>query len=107
MIQIVCNIDCVDLLEMAIYKLQKNAIKYNCEKQINTYISAIEDYDIEKEKYDYIIAVSVIEHIVGEENLKKTLVDMRDGIKPNGKIVIIMNTEVTEEDESGNKSSFS
>ena len=101
--EIICNIDCVDLLEMAICKLKENAIKYNVEKQINAYNSTIEDYEIKKEKYNYIIAVSVIEHVAGKENLKKTLVSMRDGIKSNGKIVIIMNTEVTEKDENGKK----
>lgn len=53
------------------------------------------------DNYDYIVAVSSIEHVADEDSLRHTLMAVRDGIRQNGKAVIIMNTEVTETDANG------
>ena len=55
-----CLIDCVDILEEAISKLNENAAKYSVADSINGIISTVEDYPIKPDYYDMIIAVSVL-----------------------------------------------
>ena len=52
------NIDCVDLLDIAIEKLEENSKKHGVEKQITGIVRAIDDFKIERGIYDLIIAVS-------------------------------------------------
>lgn len=58
-----CIVDGVDLLEIAIEKLQQNAKEHNVTSKINGINKSIEEYGIGKNSYDFILAVSALEHI--------------------------------------------
>ena len=62
-----CVVDCVDLLEIAIEKLMKNAKEHNVVTNINGIIKSIEEFKIDMHSYDFIMAISALEHIETEE----------------------------------------
>lgn len=93
---IACNIDCVDLLDIALSKLTENAQKFEVEDCIKPILSSIDDFDITKKRYDFIIAVSAIEHIENKQKFQNVLADICKATKDDGIVCIIMNTEVSE-----------
>ncbi len=95
-----CRVDCVDLLEVAIEKLSTNAKTYGVEGRIRGVVSPIEDFTIIKDAYDMIIAVSALEHIDGEESLKSKLWEIKEGIKTDGLVCLIMNSGVEERNKA-------
>ncbi len=99
-----CEIECVDILDVAIEKLNENSRKYGIEKQIQGIISPIEHFVIKEEYYDFIMAVSALEHIDSESSLKKKLQEISMGLRAGGVVCLVMNSEVVEQDkESGEK----
>ena len=58
-----CRVDCVDILELAISKLNENAQQYGVESAIQGIVFAIDDYEIAADSYDFIMAISAVEHI--------------------------------------------
>ena len=97
---IVCNIDCVDLLELAIEKLNQNAITHDVETQIHGIVQSIEGYKIEKEKYDFIMAISALEHINSEYAFERKLIEIKNGIRQKGIVCLVINSGVREWDKS-------
>ena len=93
---ILCNVDCVDLLELAVEKLYENAKVYGVDTQIHGIVQAIEEYKIEREKYDFIMAISALEHINSEEAFKRKLIEIRNGIRQNGIVCLVINSNVRE-----------
>lgn len=91
-----CNIDCVDLLEVAINRLKENAIKYGVRDFITPILSSIDSFEITHKKYDYIVSVSAIEHVANWELFEKTLYNIRQATKKNGVVCLILNTELHE-----------
>ena len=91
-----CLIDCVDILDIAIEKLKDNAKTHGVLKSINGIVSTIEDFEIAKDTYDFIMAVSALEHVESEERFLCTMEAIRDGIKENGVVCLVINSEVTE-----------
>lgn len=91
-----CRIDCVDILEMAIDKLNFYSSEFGVSDRINGIISSIEDYKIAKNSYDFILSVSSLEHINSESAFVDKLFQIRDGIKYNGVGCLIINSEVSE-----------
>lgn len=91
-----CNIDCVDLLDIAIDKLLENSKKHEVKEQITGIIQTIDKFKIEKSSYDLIIAVSSLEHMDSKDSLERKLNEIKEGIRSNGIICIIMNSEVVE-----------
>lgn len=87
---------CVDLLESAIDKLHRYSLKYGIEQFIETRLSDIEVFTIEHDKYDIIIAVSVLEHVSSESALEKKLNEISLGTKSNGSICIIIGSNIRE-----------
>ncbi len=97
-----CNVDCVDLLDIAIKKLLENSRRNGIEEHITGIVQTIDDFKIEKSAYDLIIAVSSLEHMDSKDSLERKLNEMKEGIRSNGIICIIMNSEVIEiEKETG------
>lgn len=94
-----CSIDCVDILDMAIEKLHTNATEYGVQASINGIVKPMEDYTIPKEYYDFIIAVSALEHMDTETSLINKLIEIREGTCPNGIVCFIMNSNVREQDK--------
>jgi len=94
-----CSVDCVDLLEVAIDKLYANARTYQVLQHINGLVLPIEDYKIAEERYDLILAVSALEHVESRKAFSEKLAEIERGIKENGIICLIVNTNVTEQEK--------
>lgn len=91
-----CNIECVDLLELAINKLMDNAKIHDVDEIIHGIVKTIEEFQIEENKYDFIMAISALEHIDSTESFIQKLIDIRDGIRNNGIVCLVINSEVQE-----------
>lgn len=87
---------CVDLLDSALQNLRKYSKEYKVDKIISTVRSDIGTYEIEPYGYDFIVAVSSLEHVESEEILDHVLEQMMMGTSKNGINCIIVNSEVTE-----------
>ena len=75
------TVTCVDLLDSALTKLQTYSKEYGVIKNIKTEQAAIENYYIQPNTYDYIVAVSSLEHVQSEEDLKNVAHSMKEGTK--------------------------
>lgn len=91
-----CRIDCVDILDIAIDKLNQYAHEYGVSDKINGIVSSIEEFIIQENSYDLILAISALEHIDGEENFIKKLKEIKNGIKKNGIVCLVINSNVKE-----------
>ena len=94
------GIDCVDILPLAIEILRENAEKHNVSSKINGIVSSIESFDIKPNYYDLIIGISSLEHIDTFENFCEKLKDIKDGLKDNGLVCLVINTNVSEFDKN-------
>lgn len=97
--QIPCRIECVDILDLAIEKLQDNAREYGVESSVRGIVAPIEDFSIEENKYDLILAVSALEHIDSKESFISKLQEINKGIRERGIVCLIINSEVRENDK--------
>ena len=94
-----CSVDCVDILELAIEKLQENAKRFDVEECIHGEVCPIEDFNISPNTYDLILAVSALEHIDSKESFVKKLEEIREGIKAHGVVCLVVNSEVREKNK--------
>lgn len=94
-----CRIDCVDILEMAIDKLNFYSSEYGVSDSINGIVSSINDFEITSDSYDFILAVSALEHTDSEESFKNKLSEISNGIKSDGVVCLIVNSEVVEKNK--------
>lgn len=94
-----CLIEAVDILDLAIEKLNENAKERGVQSKIHGMVSAIEDFRIKNNTYDFIIAVSALEHVESERMFTDKLSEIRDGIRDNGIICLVVNSEVCEKDK--------
>ncbi|HFK1548581.1 class I SAM-dependent methyltransferase [Bacillus sp. GX] len=92
------TVTCVDLLDSALTKLQIYSQEYDVFEVIKTEKVAIENYYIQPNTYDYIIAVSSLEHVQSEEDLKNVLHSMKKGTKIGGINCLIINSNIQEID---------
>ena len=95
-----CRVDCVDILELAIAKLNENALQYGVENCIRGIVSSIDDYEIAADSYDLILAVSALEHIASQSAFEKKLTKIRDGLRHCGIACLIVNSGVIEHDKA-------
>lgn len=93
-----CQVDCVDILELAIDKLNQNAYRYGVSSAVNGITSSIDDYTIQPGKYDLILAISALEHVNSKDTFLKNLYAIRDGLCSGGIACLIINTSVQEWD---------
>ena len=91
-----CRIDCVDLLDVAIEKLNQNAIDYGVGNCINGIVESIETYPIVPNTYDLIMAISALEHVDCEATFVRKLEEIKHGIKDLGIVCLVLNTEIRE-----------
>ncbi|MCZ0702899.1 2-polyprenyl-3-methyl-5-hydroxy-6-metoxy-1,4-benzoquinol methylase [Natronobacillus azotifigens] len=89
---------CVDLLDSALDKLKLYSEEYEVEEVIFTIKADIGHYEITKNEYDLIVAVSTLEHVESEDILEKVIQKMASGTKNEGINCIIVNSEVEEID---------
>lgn len=94
-----CTIDCVDILDLAIDKLCSNAKEFGVASNIRGIVRPIEDYTIQENYYDLIIAVSALEHIDSKESFVNKLLEMEKGTRPKGIVCLVVNSNVKEKDK--------
>ena len=95
-----CRVDCVDILELAVAKLNENAQQYGVADHIRGIVSAIDDYEITADSYDLIMAISALEHIASQSAFEKKLAEIRDGLRHGGIACLIVNSGVIEHDKA-------
>ena len=93
-----CIIDCVDILDVAIEILKKNALEHNVSDRINGITTPIEEFAIPTAEYDLILAVSALEHIDTKQHFIDKLHEIAHGIKKNGLVCLVINSDITEVD---------
>ena len=91
-----CLIDCVDLLDIAIEILDQNAAEYDVCKFINGMVATIEDFSIEQDSYDLIMAISALEHVDSKKSFISKLEQIKQGVRSGGVVLLIMNSQVKE-----------
>jgi 2-polyprenyl-3-methyl-5-hydroxy-6-metoxy-1,4-benzoquinol methylase len=94
----VVEMDCVDLLESALIKLQQYSTEFKVNEFIKPVNADISSFEIKKDTYDLIVAVSSLEHVDSVETLKHVLQRMKRGTRKGGINCLIVNSEVTETD---------
>ena len=95
-----CRIDCVDILDLAIEKLYENAEELGVVSSINGIVETIENYSVGENKYDLVLAISALEHIDSEQSFLSKLSEINRGIKKNGIVCLVINSDVKETDKS-------
>ncbi len=98
-----CEIDCVDILDVAIEKLCENSRKYDIEGKIQGIVCPIEQFEIPEEHYDFIMAVSALEHIDSEASFVKKMQEIHKGLREGGVVCLVINSEVIEKDKETGK----
>lgn len=94
---------CVDLLDSALLKLKQYSKEYKVEEVILTEKADIGNYEIKTNEYDFIVAISSLEHVQSELALNNIIQQMADGTQNNGINCIIVNSEVIEIDVETNE----
>lgn len=97
------TVTCVDLLDSALKKLQIYSKEHDVFEVIKTEQAAIENYYIASNTYDYIVAVSSLEHVKSEEDLTNVLHSMKKGTKTGGINCLIINSNIQEIDLKTNE----
>ena len=101
-----CRVDCVDILELAIEKLLENSKRYSVEKCIHGTVCPMEEFKIVPDTYDLILSVSALEHVDSKESFIKKLQEMRAGIKEQGVVCLVVNSEVKERNKETGEDLF-
>lgn len=94
-----CTVDCVDILDLAIDKLYENAKEYGVSQGIHGIVKPIEEFSILEKHYDWILAISALEHIDSKASFVKKLSEIRDGIRENGIVSMVINSDIIEFDK--------
>ncbi len=97
------TVTCVDLLDSALTKLQVYSTEHSVFEYIKTEQSAIEDYYIPSKTFNYIVAVSSLEHVRSIEDFKKVLHSMKNGTKSGSINCLIVNSNIQEIDLETNQ----
>lgn len=99
-----CTIDCVDLLNVAIEKLRQIAKRHCVEETIHGIVQPIEDFKIQPKTYDLILAISALEHVDSKDSFVKKLVEIKNGLKKNGVVCLLINSNIKEIDSISSES---
>jgi len=91
-----CSIECVDILDLAIEKLNYYSEKYNVMANIKGIVMPLERYSIRDNYYEFIMAVSALEHIESKNAFQSKLIEIKEGICTNGVVCLVINTEIIE-----------
>jgi 2-polyprenyl-3-methyl-5-hydroxy-6-metoxy-1,4-benzoquinol methylase len=98
-----CKIECVDILNLAIEKLNYYSEKYNVKTNIKGIVMPLEMYAIRKNYYNLIMAISALEHIESEHAFLNKLEEIKQGICNNGVVCLVVNTDVIEKNKETNQ----
>lgn len=91
-----CQVDCVDILQLAVDKLNENAQLFGVRNSINGVTASIDDFSISRNSYDWILAVSALEHVSSRSAFTEKLKEIRDGTREKGILCLIINSSITE-----------
>jgi tellurite methyltransferase len=98
------TITCVDYLDIAIGKLREYAAKYHVSEYIEGVVSPIEEFEIKPDTYDFVIALSVLNHAENKDKMIQIMKDIAQSVRKNGYIFISLMTDSGEYDaETGVK----
>lgn len=89
---------CVDLLDSAITYLKQYAAHYGVTDRIMTIRSDVEHFPIAAHTYDYVVAVSVLEHLSTPAIWHKVITSLQQSTRPGGIHCFQINTDITETD---------
>jgi SAM-dependent methyltransferase len=92
------QVECVDILPLAIEKLRENAEKLGVSEQISGCCGPVDGFQVKRDGYDLILAASVLEHLDSSDGAVRKMQEIADGIRPGGAVLIVMNTGVKEWD---------
>jgi SAM-dependent methyltransferase len=98
-----CKIECVDILNLAIEKLNYYSEKYNVNSNIKRIVMPLEMYSIRKNYFNLIMAISALEHIESKHVFLNKLDEIKQGICNNGVVCLVVNTDVTEINKETNQ----
>lgn len=90
------TIVCVDLLESALNQLLGYAAERGVDKLIVPVAADIGEYAIPPGRFDYVAAVSALEHLASEEVLNRVLRDIEQSVLPGGAVCFVLNTSARE-----------
>ncbi|MDQ0232655.1 class I SAM-dependent methyltransferase [Metabacillus malikii] len=96
-------VDCVDLLDSALEKLNLYSKEFKVKETINPIKADIGHYKIPLDSYDFIVAVSSLEHVESEEMFETVIAQMAQGTKMSGINCLIVNSEVEETEIESNQ----
>lgn len=96
--QIPKQMDCVDILPLAIHKLRENAELHQVADGIRGIVCPVDSYLIQENTYDLILAVSVLEHLDDHDGLIRKLTELREGLRDGGIACMVINTSIQEHD---------
>ena len=88
----------VDLLQSALDKLATYSQEFGVSEWIKPVNQDIGDYIIHENQFDYIVAVSALEHVENVSKFNEVLANMNKGTNINGINCIIMNTNIKKVD---------
>lgn len=91
-----CRIECVDILDFSMEKLREYSEAYGVSGNIEGIVMPLERFTICKEAYHLIMAISALEHVDGKQSFVDKLYEIRDGVKNDGFVCLVINSEVTE-----------
>lgn len=93
---------CVDFLESAIVNLEQYAREFGVSDKLELVLSEISDFNVNPDHYDYIVSVSVLEHVDSVSTFHRVLETLKLGTKEHGIHCFIINSNIQEtEVESG------
>lgn len=95
-----CQMDCVDLLPLAIEKLRENALRFSVSSSVNGVCCAVDEYMIAENSYDLILGISILEHLDSVQTLIRKLKQIRDGLRIHGIACFVINTGIEEHDKA-------
>lgn len=98
-----CRIEGVDILPLAIEKLNVNAAEYGVSDKVCGIVSSIEEYAVQKNSFDLILAVSALEHVETKEIFLQKLLEIREGIREKGIVCLIINSNIREYNKGTNE----
>lgn len=93
-----CQMDCVDILPIAIRRLEEYSRKYEVSQSIRGVVSPLEDFPVESEHYDLILGISALEHVESEAAFWKILQILQEGTRKGGIVCFVINSGITETD---------
>lgn len=91
-----CVVDCVDILDFSIDKLTEYAKNCDVSAGIRGTVGSIEEFPIPHDHYDWILAVSSLEHVESQEVFLRKLTEIKEGIRKNGIVCLVINSNVRE-----------